>query len=369
MRRPSGWDSRARAQSRTGSSPRRARQRIDPAPRVDRGQRRRLLVHGRVYFRALTKALAAAGDGDLVLFVGWRGDGDEQLGDGGPTVVEALCAARRGALVSGLLWRAHPGVFDSSRADPPARRGRPRRRRRGAARPADPAAGQPPPEDRRPPAPGPGQQRRSYVGGIDLVLGARDDIVHRGDPQYGGANPGDEYKPAAPSHDAQVELRGPVVRDLHDVIAERWDDPAPLARLPWHVVPDLLHGLPRRGSSLPDPAPDPPRVGGVRRSEYLRTYPQRRPAPPFAPGGERSLARAFIKVLGRAQRLVYVEDQYLWSADVARVFAAALLRTGPAAAPDRPSSRVHRPTTKRPHHPASVNGQRRGDRDGPRGRR
>jgi phosphatidylserine/phosphatidylglycerophosphate/cardiolipin synthase-like enzyme len=34
-----------------------------------------------------------------------------------------------------------------------------------------------------------------------------------------------------------------------------------------------------------------------------------------------------IKAVGRAQRLVYVEDQYLWSVDVARVFAAALRRS------------------------------------------
>ena len=74
----------------------------------------RPLVHGRMYYSALARELAAAGEGDSVQFVGWRGDADELLAEGGPTVVEALAgAARRGARVRGLLWRAHTGVVGS----------------------------------------------------------------------------------------------------------------------------------------------------------------------------------------------------------------------------------------------------------------
>ena len=47
--------------------------------------------------------------------------------------------------------------------------------------------------------------------------------------------------------------------------------------------------------------------------QVLRTYPAKRPPHEFAPGGERSIARAYIKAFGRARRLIYVEDQYLWS--------------------------------------------------------
>jgi len=47
----------------------------------------RPLVHGRVYYNALAQALAATGDGDSIQFVGWRGDADQLLADGGPTVV------------------------------------------------------------------------------------------------------------------------------------------------------------------------------------------------------------------------------------------------------------------------------------------
>jgi phosphatidylserine/phosphatidylglycerophosphate/cardiolipin synthase-like enzyme len=56
----------------------------------------------------------------------------------------------------------------------------------------------------------------------------------------------------------------------------------------------------------------------------LRTYPARRPSYPFAPAGERSIARAYRHVLARAERLIYVEDQYLWSDEVVTGFADAL---------------------------------------------
>jgi phosphatidylserine/phosphatidylglycerophosphate/cardiolipin synthase-like enzyme len=56
----------------------------------------------------------------------------------------------------------------------------------------------------------------------------------------------------------------------------------------------------------------------------LRTYPYRRRGYPFAPDGERSVAAAYAKALRMARGLIYVEDQYLWSKDVAAPFAAAL---------------------------------------------
>ncbi len=47
--------------------------------------------------------------------------------------------------------------------------------------------------------------------------------------------------------------------------------------------------------------------------QLLRTYPYRRPGYPFAPLGERSMARGYCKAAARARRLIYLEDQYLWS--------------------------------------------------------
>ena len=58
--------------------------------------------------------------------------------------------------------------------------------------------------------------------------------------------------------------------------------------------------------------------------QVLRTYPAVRPRYAFAPHGERSIARGYTKAIRRARRLIYLEDQYLWSTDVARLFARAL---------------------------------------------
>ena len=286
----------------------------------------RPLAHGSTYFAVLAGALADTAQGDSVLFAGWRADSDELLTDAGPTVAEALTgAARRGALVRGLLWRSHLSAFgyhakqnrtlaiDVSAAGAEVlldQRIRPLGSHhqklvviRRAGRPGDDVA---------------------FVGGIDLDRGSRDDAAHRGDPQPVSSD--DEYGSTPARHDVQVELRGPVVREVEDAFRERWDDRAPLARLSWHVIPDRIHGLPRTGSPLPAPAPDPPGVGRCA-VQILRTYPRRHPPHPFAPLGERSLARAYAKALNRARRLVYLEDQYLWSVDVARIFAAALRRS------------------------------------------
>ena len=52
--------------------------------------------------------------------------------------------------------------------------------------------------------------------------------------------------------------------------------------------------------------------------QVLRTYPATRPRYPFAPDGERSIARGYSKAIKRARRLIYLEDQYMWSIEVAR---------------------------------------------------
>jgi phosphatidylserine/phosphatidylglycerophosphate/cardiolipin synthase-like enzyme len=49
-----------------------------------------------------------------------------------------------------------------------------------------------------------------------------------------------------------------------------------------------------------------------------------RPPYRFARGGERTVARGYTKAIKRARRLIYLEDQYLWSTEVAQLFADAL---------------------------------------------
>jgi phosphatidylserine/phosphatidylglycerophosphate/cardiolipin synthase-like enzyme len=286
----------------------------------------RPLVHGRVYYAALAKALAAAGDGDSVHFVGWRADADELLAEGGPTVVEALtAAARRGARISGLLWHAHTGVVGSQLGP-----------NRTLARAVNRAGGEVLLDQRVRPIgchhqkmvvvryrDRPGDDR-AFLGGIDLDHGGRDDADHHGDQQSVGPDP--VYGPTPALHDVQLELEGPAVREAEETFRERWQNPAPVSRLPWHVIPDRLHGLPRTTSPLPPASPAPP-AAGTCAVQLLRTYPRRHSGYPYAPRGERSIALAYTKALGRAEQLIYIEDQYLWSFDVARIFAAALQRS------------------------------------------
>jgi phosphatidylserine/phosphatidylglycerophosphate/cardiolipin synthase-like enzyme len=291
----------------------------------------RALVDGRSYLPALAAALAGAGSEGTVLFAGWRADPDQLLADEGPSLRSALAeAAARGALVRGLLWRSHSEKLGYTLAA-----------NRELARAVTAAGGQVLLDHRVRPV---GSHHQKFV--VCTRLGARDDGGPEGDVAFlggidtahsrrdGSAHAGDRqtrpfaevYGPTPAWHDVQLQLSGPVVRDVETVFRQRWEDPARLTRWPWHSVPDRLRGLPRSGGPLPPPAP-PPAPAGTCAVQLLRTYPTRRPAYPFAPDGERSVARGYAKVLARARRLVYVEDQYLWSRDVARIFAAALRRS------------------------------------------
>jgi phosphatidylserine/phosphatidylglycerophosphate/cardiolipin synthase-like enzyme len=58
--------------------------------------------------------------------------------------------------------------------------------------------------------------------------------------------------------------------------------------------------------------------------QVLRTYPDGHFEYDFAPHGERTIARGYTKAVKRARRLIYLEDQYLWSKQVAKLFAQAL---------------------------------------------
>ncbi|MDJ0393492.1 phospholipase D family protein [Rhodococcus sp. G-MC3] len=305
-----------------------AEERGNPDTRIaawTEGNRVTSLVHGKVYFDALARALAEAGEGDLVLFTDWRGDPEQLLTDD-VTVEDALAGvAKRGGIVKGMVWRSHIETFGFTGP-----------KNRKLAMRLEEAGGEVI-LDQRVLALGSHHQKfvviryrrgtrpdLAFVGGIDLARARRDDADHFGDPVSRPFPP--EYGEIPAWHDMQVQLEGPTVRDVEDVFRERWEDPAALSRLPWHAIPDILRGVTREPSELP-PSHEEPAPIGTCAVQLLRTYPRRRPAYPFATKGERSAARAYAKVLRRARRIVYVEDQYLWSVDVARVFAAALRRS------------------------------------------
>ncbi|MGY1634668.1 phospholipase, partial [Geodermatophilus sp. SYSU D01186] len=66
------------------------------------------LVHGAAYFDRLVECVQALDEGDHLFFTDWRGDPDEQLRPGGPTVAQLFTeAVHRGVTVRGLVWRSH----------------------------------------------------------------------------------------------------------------------------------------------------------------------------------------------------------------------------------------------------------------------
>jgi phosphatidylserine/phosphatidylglycerophosphate/cardiolipin synthase-like enzyme len=282
------------------------------------------LIHGATYFQRLHRELSALREGDWVHFTDWRGDADERLAGEGTELGTVLAdLARRGVHVRGLVWRSHPDQARLSEqeavrlADVVNEAGGEvlldeRVRRAGSHHQKLVLIRHPDDEDRD----------VAFVGGIDLCHGRNDDIRHLGDPQTVELDP--RYGPRPPWHDVQLEVRGPAIGDLATTFRERWEDPTPLdARTPWR------RRLARRAHepTHPDPLPpmrrDPGPAGPVD-VQVLRTYPSKRPALPYAPNGERSVARAYRKALGRARRLIYLEDQYLWSEHVADVIVEAL---------------------------------------------
>ncbi|MDN5762064.1 MAG: phospholipase D family protein [Microlunatus sp.] len=294
------------------------------------GNHVRPLVHGATYFAELWERIEQTRSGDLILFTDWRGDPDEQLTDDPEsTVVKVLGAAdRRGVDVRGLIWRSHWDKLSFS--------GRENRQTGEQLQ----ATGAEALLDMRVRTGGShhqkfvviryaGQSERdiAFVGGIDLCHSRRDDARHVGDPQAQSMAAAYGDHPAW--HDIQAAISGPAVHDVETVFRERWRDPTPLSRSPWRRLRDRLAGNDLSADPLPRQAPPPAAVpGGTHVVQLLRTYPNLRHGRdyPFARGGERSVARGYTKALERAERLIYVEDQFLWSTEIAATFADALRR-------------------------------------------
>ncbi|HSP08767.1 MAG TPA: phospholipase D-like domain-containing protein [Candidatus Dormibacteraeota bacterium] len=282
------------------------------------------MIHGATYFRRLLAAVRDMHAGDQLFFTDWRGDPDQRLDGTVENEIGAVLAdaARRGVSVKGLLWRSHADRLGFSAKE---------NRHLGIQ---VNAAGGEVLLDQRVRLGGSHHQKLivlrcasapekdvAFVGGIDLCHSRRDDEVHSGDPQSQKMAP--VYGDRPPWHDVQVAIQGPAVGDLDFHFRERWNDPGRLSRDPVGIAHDLLRHTQRKASKLPPMPPDPSPVG-THSVQVLRTYARRHGGYPFAPGGERSVARGFRKAIRRARRLIYVEDQFMWSAEVAKTFADAL---------------------------------------------
>jgi len=282
------------------------------------------LIHGATYFAELAQAVDRLRSGDLLAFADWRGDPDERLtGDPHSEVGRMLCrAAKRGVLVRGLVWRSHWDRLAFSAAenrhlgveineaggscllDMRVRTGGSHHQKFVVLR-----------------HPGRPEFDVAYVGGIDLCHSRRDDADHHGDPQRQPMAA--VYGDRPPWHDIQLSITGPAVADVETVFRERWNDQQALSRSPVRALSDRIRADDRTRAALPAPLPPPP-VTGPHSVQLLRTYARRFGGYPFAAKGERSVARGYLKALGRARELIYVEDQYLWSSEVGDRLATAL---------------------------------------------
>lgn len=97
-------------------------------------------------------------------------------------------------------------------------------------------------------------------------------------------------------------------------------------------------------------------MGGPHIVQTLRTFPQNATAAfslvpwhyDFAPNGEFGLRKAYLKAIGNARDFIYIEDQYMISAEVSSAIAAAMKRSThlvviltTAPAPDSPKKFIN----------------------------
>ena len=282
------------------------------------------LVHGATYFKRLYESLCDLEPGDWVYFTDWRGDPDERLDGEGTEISRVLCdLASRGIHVRGLVWRSHPSIARFNEET-----------NRHLAEEVNEAGGEILLDERvkwggshhqklffihHPSAP---EKDVAFVGGIDLCHGRNDTEAHLGDPQPYELD--ERYGKRPPWHDVQLEVRGPALVDLDLTFRERWEDPTPLDhRNPYRMAIHKRTHEPDEPGRLPAP-PSEVAEAGTHSVQVLRTYPAKRPALPFARAGERSIAHAYEKAYARARRLIYVEDQYFWSEEIAHLLAKTL---------------------------------------------
>ncbi len=130
----------------------------------------------------------------------------------------------------------------------------------------------------------------AFVGGIDLtsLAGDRwDGIEHQATGRLGW-------------HDVATRLRGPAVADVAQHFRARWQEVAE--------------------EPLPAPQPQPP--AGETTVQILRTVPDG--TYDFIPKGDFRILDAYVRALRSAQRLIYLENQFLWSTEIAEILAAKL---------------------------------------------
>jgi len=130
----------------------------------------------------------------------------------------------------------------------------------------------------------------AFVGGIDLtsLSGDRwDSTEHHPRGSLGW-------------HDVATKLRGPIVADVANHFRQRWQEAA----------------------GQPLPVPVVPAPAGDVTAQLLRTVPER--TYDFSARGEFGILEAYQRALRSAQHLIYLENQFLWSAEIAQILVHKL---------------------------------------------
>jgi phosphatidylserine/phosphatidylglycerophosphate/cardiolipin synthase-like enzyme len=132
----------------------------------------------------------------------------------------------------------------------------------------------------------------AFVGGIDLTDEDGDRYDTSGHPARGRLG----------WHDVACRVRGPVVADVAEHFASRWREVD--------------------GEPLPRAQPGP--AAGAVDVQFVRTLPER--LYDFRPQGDFRIVEAYLRALNSAERLVYLENQFLWSPEVVDILAGKLRR-------------------------------------------
>ena len=127
--------------------------------------------------------------------------------------------------------------------------------------------------------------QHAFVGGIDLTSYAGDRLDSRDHPARGSLG----------WHDATTHIRGPAVADVAEHFKLRWQEVT--------------------GEQLPQPQP-PDSAGGVE-LQVVRTVPERLYR--SWPHGEFTILESYLRALRGAQRLIYLENQFLWSPEIVSI--------------------------------------------------
>jgi phosphatidylserine/phosphatidylglycerophosphate/cardiolipin synthase-like enzyme len=103
-------------------------------------------------------------------------------------------------------------------------------------------------------------------------------------------------------HDVGTRLRGPAVVDVHDHFALRWRE--------------------LTGEQLE--RPDPPAPAGEHTVQVVRTIAESMYQ--AVPAGEFRILESYVRAIRRAERFVYLENQFLWAPEIADLLAEKLRR-------------------------------------------